>query len=211
MLEDYGDRLDDQGRGMLRTLGRLAQRLEALTSDLLNFPRLGRTELAIGEVDLQALVAEVLESLHYSLQERAFEVRLPRPLPVIRCDRVRIAELFRNLISNAIKYNDKPAPWIEIGFLDRAGDPVRDRQPLEFYVADNGIGIAANHRERVFQIFKRLHEREAYGGGTGAGLAIARKIVEMHDGHIRIESEPGAGTTFLFDLAVSGVGAAGPA
>lgn len=193
LLEDYGDKLDDQGQGMLRTLGRLAQRLEALTTDLLSYSRLGRVELAVGSVDLQALLHEVLDSLDFSLRERKVEVRIPRALPTLRCDRVRIAELFRNLVSNAIKYNDKQQPWIEIGY--------RDQQPVEFYVRDNGIGIAPQHRERVFQIFKRLHERDAYGGGTGAGLAIARKIVAMHQGHIRIESEPGSGTTFIFDLS----------
>ena len=193
LLEDYGDKLDDQGQGMLKTLGRLAQRLEALTSDLLSYSRLGRIELAFGSVDLQALVHEVIDSLDFSLRERNVEIRIPRPLPTLRCDRIRIAELFRNLISNAIKYNDKPQPWIEIGF--------HDKHPIEFYVRDNGIGIAPQHRERVFQIFKRLHERDAYGGGTGAGLAIARKIVAMHDGHIRIESELGSGTTFVFDIS----------
>ena len=193
LLEDYGDRLDEQGQGMLKTLGRLAQRLEALTSDLLSFSRLGRVELAIGSVNLQKLVADVIDSLDFSLRERKVEVRIPRPLPTIRCDRVRIAELFRNLISNALKYNDKPEPLIEIGW--------RDQHPIEFYVRDNGIGIAPQHRERVFQIFKRLHERDAYGGGTGAGLAIVRKIVAMHHGHIRIESELGSGTTFIFDIS----------
>lgn len=195
LLEDYGEQLDDQGRGMLKTLGRLAQRLEALTTDLLSYSRLGRVELAVGNVDLQALLHEVLDSLDFSLRERKVEVRIPRPLPTLRCDRVRIAELFRNLISNAIKYNDKQEPWIEIGY--------DDQHPIEFYVRDNGIGIAAQHRERVFQIFKRLHERDAYGGGTGAGLAIARKIVAMHQGHLRIESEVGVGTTFHFDLSES--------
>ena len=115
----------------------------------------------------------------------------------VRCralsvDRTLVVELLINLIANAIKYNDKPAKWVEIGYQERA--------PLAFYVRDNGIGIAEKHHESVFRIFKRLHGRDDWGGGTGVGLTIVRKIVERHGGRIWIESKPGEGTTLYFTL-----------
>jgi len=123
-------------------------------------------------------------------------VRVPRPLPTARADRARIGAVFHNLISNAIKYNDRPAKWVEVGHVE--GDPPA------FYVRDNGIGLAEADRERVFAMFTRLHARDAYGGGSGAGLGIARTIVERHGGTIRAESTPGAGTTFWFTLPPEG-------
>ena len=97
----------------------------------------------------------------------------------MQADRVHVGEIFNNLIVNAIKYNDKAEKWVEIGCeASRRG---RTQQPV-FYVRDNGIGIAPQHHEAIFRIFRRLHGREEYGGGTGAGLTIVRKIVERHGG-----------------------------
>jgi len=136
---------------------------------------------------------DILESLDFSLKEKAVEVRLPRPLPRAHCDRIRVGELLRNLITNATKYNDKPQRWIEIGCEVINMDRV-------FYVRDNGIGIKAEHHARVFTLFERLHKRDAYGGGTGVGLTIVQKIVQLHGGKIWIESVPGEGTAFHFTL-----------
>jgi light-regulated signal transduction histidine kinase (bacteriophytochrome) len=111
------------------------------------------------------------------------------------------------LISNGIKYNDKTDKWVEIGFLDPAGQLNRSikegeetAQATVFYVRDNGIGIREKHHESIFRIFKRLHAANKYGGGTGAGLTIAKKIVERHGGKIWIESAYGEGSTFYFTL-----------
>ena len=106
-----------------------------------------------------------------------------------------MSEVFANLVANAVKYNDKPQRWVEIGY----SVPTPDR-PAAYYVRDNGIGIAPEHRDLVFRIFKRLHERDKFGGGVGAGLTIVRKIIERHDGRIWFESTPGEGTTFFFTL-----------
>ena len=195
LIEDYADRLDEEGQAKLTTLKRLTQRMETLLDSLLEFSRVGRVDLAMGRIDLQALVVEVLESLEITLSQQAVDVRIPRPLPALRCDRVRVAEVFRNLITNALKYNDKLEKWIEIGCEDIAGSP-----PV-LYVRDNGIGIPQKHFEAVFRIFKRLHGRDKFGGGAGAGLTIVKKIVERHGGRVWIESTPGRGTTFRFTLS----------
>ncbi len=194
LIEDYAEKLDDEGRSKLETLMRLTKRMETLIDSLLQFSRLGRVDLAVARVDLGEIVSGILDSLAISLRQEGVEVRVPRPLPVVRADRVRVGEIFHNLIVNAMKYNDKPRKWIEIGWDENgAGPPV-------FHVRDNGIGIPEKHREAVFRIFKRLHGREKFGGGTGAGLTIVKKIVERHHGRIWLESSAGQGTTFYFTL-----------
>ena len=194
LIEDYAAQLDEEGRAKLETLMRLTKRMETLIDSLLQFSRLGRVDLAVTRVDLGEIVAGILDSLAISLRQEGVEVRVPRPLPVVRADRVRVGEIFHNLIVNAMKYNDKPQKWIEIGWQQNgAGPPV-------FHVSDNGIGIPERHRESVFRIFKRLHGREKFGGGTGAGLTIVKKIVERHHGRIWLESSAGQGTTFYFTL-----------
>ena len=207
LIEDYADKLDDEGRSKLETLMRLTRRMETLIDSLLQFSRLGRVDLAIDQVDLNEIVAEVLESLAISLQESSTQVRIPKRLPTVRADRARVGEIFYNLVVNAVKYNDKPEKWIEIGALIKEGteegteeDTQEAGQPPVFYVRDNGIGIAEKHHDSVFRIFKRLHGRDKFGGGTGAGLTIAKKIVERHHGRIWLESSAGEGTTFYFTL-----------
>ncbi len=219
LLEDYNAKLDADGKAKLETLVRLTRRMETLIDSLLHFSRVGRVDLAIDRVDLNPIVAAVLDSLSINLEDRGVEVRIPRPLPTIRCDQARVGEIFRNLISNAIKYNDKEAGrWVEIGCRDGSdgsdgsdssdssaaaaghGPRAAAGRPPVFYVRDNGIGIPAKHYDAIFRIFKRLHGRDHYGGGTGAGLTIVKKIVERHSGRIWVESEPAQGTTFYFTL-----------
>ncbi len=197
LLEDYGDKLDEEGRAKLETLTRLSRRMETLIDSLLHFSRLGRVDLAIDQVDLNRTVEEILDSLAISLKEENIQVRVPKPLPTVRADRARVGEIFYNLIVNAMRYNDKPEKRIEVGTVDGAAPPV-------FYVRDNGIGIPEKHHDAVFRIFKRLHGRDKYGGGTGAGLTIVKKIVERHHGRIWLESVPGEGTTFYFTLEEGG-------
>jgi signal transduction histidine kinase len=198
LLEDYGDRLDADGRAKLETLMRLTRRMETLIDSLLQYSRLGRVDLAIDDVDLNQTVAEVLDNLDINLKAEKADVTVPRPLPTVRCDQVRVGEIFHNLIVNGVKYNDKLRKKVEIGYLN--GHPEEDQPPV-FYVRDNGIGIPEKHLDAIFRIFKRLHARDRFGGGTGAGLTIVKKIVERHNGRIWVESEPGEGTTFYFTLA----------
>lgn len=195
LLEDYADRLDAEGRGKLRTLIRLSRRMETLIDSLLHYSRLGRGDLTFTTVDVNELLVEVLDLHAVTLREKRVDVRIPRPLPVVRADRDRLGEVLANLITNAVKYNDKEEPWIEIGTVE-AGSP----NGATFYVRDNGIGIQERHLDTVFRIFKRLHSRDEFGGGTGAGLTIVRKIIDRHQGRVWIESAPGTGTTVFFTL-----------
>jgi signal transduction histidine kinase len=195
LLEDYADKLDDEGRSRLETLIRLSRRMESLIDSLLHFSRLGRVDLAIDDVDLNGLVAEVVEAIDINLKEHRIDIRIPRPLPAVRCDRVRVRELYHNLIINAMKYNDKPEKWIEIGYSEKGAGG-----PPALYVRDNGIGIQEKHFDSIFRIFKRLHGRDKFGGGTGAGLTIVKKIVERHNGRIWVDSAWGEGTTIFFTL-----------
>jgi two-component system, chemotaxis family, sensor kinase Cph1 len=204
LIEDYGAVLSEDGVSKLQTLVRLTQRMEDLINSLLHFSRLGRVELALQRTDLNQLVQNVLDLLKISLESAHVEIRIPRSLPTVRCDKVQINEVFTNLISNAIKYNDQEEKWVEIGYLDAELPLEQMGEPLEpmvtFYIKDNGIGIPERHLENIFRIFKRLHGPNKYGGGTGAGLTIAKKIVERHGGTLWVESSPGQGSTFYFTL-----------
>jgi chemotaxis family two-component system sensor kinase Cph1 len=199
-----GRDLGEAASERLDLMMRLSLRMDNLLDALLNVARIGRVGLDYEEVDLAAVVTEALEMLGSRLTNGGLEVRVPRPMPRLSCDRARVREVFANLISNALKYNDKPHPWIEIGYLDSDGV-----LPQVFFVRDNGIGIESRHRERVFQIFKRLHPRDAFGGGAGAGLAIVRKLVEQHHGRIWFDAQPGVGSTFYFTLEEGVLAASG--
>jgi two-component system, chemotaxis family, sensor kinase Cph1 len=201
LLEDYVDVLAEDGVAKLQTLVRLTQRMEDLINSLLHFSRLGRAELIRQAVNLNDSVQNAIATLTISRPQNSINFCLPQSLPIINCDRAQIDELFTNLIGNAIKYNDKPQKSIEIGFLPENQDLSKNLAIGVFYIRDNGIGIPQEHQEKIFQIFRRLHGREEYGGGNGAGLTISRKIVERHGGKIWLESIPGEGSTFYFTLA----------
>jgi light-regulated signal transduction histidine kinase (bacteriophytochrome) len=208
---------DDPSRVRLDAMLRLTVRMDGLLDALLHFSRVGRLLLERDEVPLDEVLADALDSLGARLEESGVAMRVPRPLPAAHCDRVRMREIFANLVANAAKYNDKPERWAEVGYLDpgeaprpadRWGAAARLAGQRVFYVRDNGIGIEDRHRDRVFMMFKRLHARDAFGGGSGAGLAIVKKLVEQHRGAIWFESTPGVGTTFYFTLGNAEVQAA---
>jgi PAS domain S-box-containing protein len=192
LLEDYQCKLDEEGERKLKTLPRLAQHMEKLIDSLLYYSRVGKVDLALRPTDLNSVIHSVVDSLQVSLQETKTEVKLSEPLPETFCDQVRVAEVFSNLITNAMKYNDKSHRWIEIGYT-------REKEKT-FYVRDNGIGIRNEHQDSIFRIFKRLHGRDKFGGGTGLGLTVVKKIVERHGGRVWVESTYGQGSTFYFTL-----------
>ena len=192
LLEDYADRLDEEGVDYLNTLRRTSSRMRQLINDLLSLARVSVDVATFERINAQRLLEEIQEDLDARL--RGVNLQVADDLPAVRGSRVRIGELFSNLIVNAIKYNDKALPTVRVGWSeDGRGDMVT------FCIEDNGIGIEARYQERIFGIFEKLNPREDYEG-TGAGLAICKRIVEEHGGRIWVQSEVGKGSTFFFTI-----------
>jgi light-regulated signal transduction histidine kinase (bacteriophytochrome) len=192
VLDDYKDKLDAEGKNYLERIRVNANRMQELIEDLLDISRIERMRNPFEEIETRELVNEVKLRLEYAIKEKNLELIVPDNLPKIFCDRVRLTEVFANLVSNAIKFNDKPKPVIEIGCSEKDGF-------YEFYVKDNGPGIEEQYFEKIFEIFQRLGHRET-AEGTGAGLTIVKKIVQMHKGKVWVESKVGEGTTFYFTI-----------
>ena len=193
LQDSLGDRLEPREQHWLDGLSRLSQRMSAQIEALLQHSRATQQSLQPVSTDLNALVSEVRENLTARLEDKTVRMVVRGNLPTLNCDPVRVRVVFENLIANGIKYNDKAEPRIEVG----ASASV----PPILYVKDNGIGIAPECQESIFTLFRRLHGRDEYGGGTGAGLTLARKHVERHGGRLWLESTPGEGTCFYFTLA----------
>ncbi|CAC5345408.1 MULTISPECIES: PAS domain S-box protein [Planktothrix] len=199
LLEDYSELLQGDGADKLNTLVRLTKRMESLIESLLKFSRLGRQELQMSPIALDHLLENVTELFGMNPQWENCQIRMPQSLPTVLGDRILLEEVFTNLISNAFKYNDQSEKWAEIGWIEtNAQNP----DFVTISVHDNGIGIREKHLDSVFRIFKRLHSPNKYGGGTGAGLTIVKKIIERHGGTIQVQSIYGQGTTFLFTLPI---------
>ncbi len=171
-----------------------ATRMQRLIHDLLSYSRVGTQGQQIEELASQEMVDEALKNLDVAIQESGAEIQY-QGLPTVVADRRQLPQLFQNLIGNAIKYRSDKPPRIRIGAK-------RQGQQWHFAVEDNGIGIAPEHAEKIFVIFKRLHGRNHYSG-TGIGLAICKKIVERHGGKIWVDPAPGGGSVFHFTLPVS--------
>ncbi len=193
VIEDSVGQLDATGRERLETIKALAKRMDDLISTLLRFSRVGRKELELSLSTMRTLVEEAIESVGVSIEESSAVVSIAHDLPDSRCDVILIRQVLQNLVANAIKYCDKEPPRVTVGW--ESGD----RGPV-YFVRDNGIGIREKDLETIFVIFKRLHARHRFGGGLGAGLTIAKKIVEKHGGQLWVESEFGVGSTFFFTL-----------
>lgn len=205
LLEDNEGKLDEESVQKLNRLVFLTQRMERLVNDLLYFSRLGRQELAIQETDIRAVVKDIENTLEIFLSDNGVKITINTPIPVVTCDKTRITELLRNLITNAVKYNDKPHKRIEIGYLPRHPTPTGHMAAKVFFVRDNGKGIPPEFHEEIFRIFKRLQAgAEGVQEGTGVGLTFVKKIIERHGGRIWLESTVGQGTTFYFTLEGEG-------
>jgi two-component system, chemotaxis family, sensor kinase Cph1 len=205
VLEDYEDKLDDDGKHKLHTMMKLTERMDELINGLLHYSRLSREELEAEPTDMVSLARRVIQSLKPRLDELRVAVRLADTLPTVSVNPVMFQEVIANLITNAMKYNDKSEKWVEIGIATEEAASQRAAQARTegmtvLSVKDNGIGIPTEHQRQIFDIFRRLHARDAYGGGTGVGLTITKKIVERHGGLLWVESEPAVGSTFFIAL-----------
>ncbi|HMN86889.1 MAG TPA: ATP-binding protein, partial [Bauldia sp.] len=168
-----------------------ASRMKRLINDLLGYSRVSNRPLSPESVDTRRVVGDVLRVLAGRIEAAGADI-VVGTLPPVEADAGQVEQLFLNLVENAIKYRRELPPRIVIE-AEAAGDVVA------FSVADNGIGIDPRFREKVFEIFTRLHGRDKYEG-TGIGLASCRKIVERHGGRITVEDAPGGGSIFRFTL-----------
>jgi len=193
LAEDYGDKLDEEGKRYISVVRENAVRMRDLIEDLLRLSRIGRMHHGYITISAEALVEDVCRDLAFALEEKKVDLRVQPALPSITCDEVHMKQVFKNLISNAIKFNDKPHPSVQIACRD-------DNGAHTFSISDNGIGIDPQYHEKIFKIFQRLNRREDYKD-TGVGLTICKKVVEAHGGAIWVEqSQPGEGTTFSFTV-----------
>ncbi len=173
-------------------------KMHLLLKDLLELSRIGRIMNPPESIPFADLVSEALEVVHGRLETRGVTVRTQPNLPTVHGDRQRLMAVLQNLIDNAAKYmGDQTTPQIEIG--QQAAD---DGAPI-FYVRDNGMGIPHQHHERIFGLFDKLDPKSE---GTGVGLALVKRIIEVHGGRIWVESEVGKGSTFYFTIAANNSG-----
>ena len=191
LAADYRGRLDSQADEFIEHIVRGAARMDTLIVDLLDYSRAGQAELTRTRVELGEVVVEALDALRVAVTESGAKIE-SGDLPAVLADRGQITQLFQNLLGNGIKFRRKPTPVIRVEAARKGDDWVVS-------VSDNGIGLEPEHAERIFKAFKRLHTTSEFPG-TGIGLAICKMIVERHGGRIRVESEPGKGSRFLFTL-----------
>ncbi len=190
IIEDYGDRLDEEGRRQLDLLLKRTRRIHDLIDGILQYSRAGRTTKGhVERVDTLKMVEEVVGAISPPAGIR-FDIH--GDLPAVRMDPTQLKLVLQHLTSNAVRFMDKTSGVVEIGCKERNG--VR-----EFYIRDNGPGIEERHTERIFHIFQTLNTHEEHKG-SGIGLTIVKKIVEQNGGRVRVESKVGEGTTFYFSL-----------
>ena len=188
----YRGKLDADADEYIGFIVEGGNRMQALIRDLLEFSRVTTRGTTIRPTDSGATLVEVLRDMQTAIGETGASVECG-PLPMVMADPTRLGQVFANLIGNAIKYRRTGVPpEIEVSAY-RVGPMV------EFAVQDNGIGIEEEYFGRIFDMFRRLHTHDQYEG-TGIGLALVRKIVEQHGGRVRVESEPGVGSTFRFTM-----------
>ena len=184
-------KLDSKAEGFITQIQEGARRQQHLINDLLEYSRVTTKGKEFTAVDCNTLLQQVLTDLSLLIQEKG-AVITHDPLPTVMADASQLGRVFQNLIGNALKFCREGTLQVEIGAVP--GD-----REWQFWVRDNGIGIAPKDFDRIFMMFERLHDRSEYPG-TGIGLAICQKIVERHGGRIWVESEPGKGSTFYFTI-----------
>ena len=195
ILDDCSDNLGEQANEQMNLLLGRVERMYNLIEGVLQYSRAGRTEEKIVQVNLDDFIPEAIDML---VPPENISITIENTMPVIECAETHVMQLFQNLLSNAIKYMDKPQGQIKVGCVEEDGF-------WKFSIADNGPGIEEKHFEKIFRMFQALSVSEDFEG-TGVGLTIAKKIVELYGGHIWVESEIAKGSTFFFTLPMQKMG-----
>ncbi|MBD2037837.1 PAS domain S-box protein [Leptolyngbya sp. FACHB-321] len=223
LMQDYQTHFDASAQQYAEYIVDGGKRMQQLIQDLLHYSRVGTRDLVFAPIDSNIVLDQVLSNLQVAIAERQALVTSD-PLPTVTVDKLQLTQLLQNLIGNAIKFCRDDAPRVHISARRAEGAEAQkekgeqreheggdsEKPQLEtsshpseitwlFSIHDNGIGIKPRYLERIFEIFKRLHTRTEFPG-TGIGLAVCKKIVDRHGGHIWAESQPGTGTTFYFTI-----------
>ncbi|MCP4612293.1 MAG: GHKL domain-containing protein [Planctomycetes bacterium] len=189
ILSNCADKLGDQANNQMDLLLKRVERMYNLIESALEYSRAGQTDGNRIQVNLNNFIPEIINMV---IVPENITVTIENELPVIDCEELHIMQIFQNLLNNAIKYMDKPQGWIKIGCIEQEGF-------WKFSIADNGPGIEKKHFEKIFNIFQRFPS-SSYFAGSGIGLTVVKKLVELYDGKIWVESEVGEGSSFVFTL-----------
>lgn len=187
LKEDNKGKLDEVSEQNLSLIQTTLEKMELLISDVLNYSSVGADNTITEKVNVHYLVQDLVPILYVPDH---IEIKVLNPLPTVLGDKTKLQQVFQNLISNAIKFNDKSLGFVEIDVVDQDNHYV-------FSIKDNGIGIETKFQDKIFKIFNTLNKRK---DSTGIGLSIVKKIVNLHEGEIWVESNPGDGATFFFTL-----------
>jgi signal transduction histidine kinase len=192
LLEDYGDKLDDTGKGYLDRIRQGCIRMGRLIDDMLKLSRITRSELQLVPTDLGEMAEQIISELQRSDQERSVDFSLETAMPAV-ADPVLIRSVMENFLGNAWKFTrNTEKAVIRCGAIDKGTNPV-------YYVKDNGAGFNMEYKNKLFSAFQRLHRIDEFEG-TGVGLASVQRIVTRHGGKVWAEGEEGKGATFYFTL-----------
>jgi signal transduction histidine kinase len=189
MAQDYADKLDTEAKNLFGLLTGRSERINDLLNALIEYTQIERIQCENEQVDLNEMVNKVIKDASIPAN---IEIAITNELPIITCGKFHVARIFRNLISNAVKFMDKPKGRIEIALMDK-------EEFWAFSVKDNGPGIDNKYFAKIFRPFQTLNIKDEVET-TGVGLALVKKIVDMYDGAVWVESEPGVGSTFFFAL-----------
>lgn len=189
--EDYSSDFDEVGKNHLTMINKTLSKMEKLIDGILKYSSAGNeSNLKYTQVDINTTISDILTTIYIPDH---ISVKILKSLPIIQGDKIRIQQLFQNIISNAVNYIDKKKGLIVIDYQE-------NKTHYIFTIKDNGIGIQKEYHEKIFEIFQSLGDHE---NSTGVGLSIVKKIVALYEGEIWLESQPGKGTTFFFSLTKS--------
>jgi light-regulated signal transduction histidine kinase (bacteriophytochrome) len=188
----HSDELGPEGQRFVEAITGGVARMDEMIADLLAYARAGRIDQPLEPVDANQVVADVLGGLQRAIEDAGADVEV-EPLPMVNGNAAALRQLFQNLIANAIKFVDGGPPRVRIWAAEVP-------EGWRFTVRDNGIGIDSEQAERIFGMFTRLHGADRYPG-TGVGLAVCQRIVDVHGGRIWVEPAPGGGSQFMFTIA----------